>query len=162
LPEFFRKGGYSTHLIGKWHLGFCAKKYLPTSRGFDEHFGFLSGQIDYSKHTVSRDPKSYSGEYLITDYYANNTVHLSENYCSNEFTDRAIQVAKNSKNSKPFFTFLTYAVPHAPTSATNWWKNKVQGRVRRIKITHVNLRHINLCNLEKYRYKIPVKNFNKK
>ena len=52
LPEFFKAGGYSTHMIGKWHLGFCKNSYKPTYRGFDTSFGNYGGQIQYFNHTV--------------------------------------------------------------------------------------------------------------
>ena len=47
LPEVLKRNGYRTHLIGKWHLGHCNKKYLPLSRGFDTHYGFWQGAEDY-------------------------------------------------------------------------------------------------------------------
>ena len=37
LPQ---AGGYSTHLVGKWHLGYCNKKFLPTRQdGCDDFYG---------------------------------------------------------------------------------------------------------------------------
>jgi len=53
LPQYFKDGGYSTHMIGKWHLGFCKDSYKPSNRGFDTSFGIYSGQIDYFDHTVT-------------------------------------------------------------------------------------------------------------
>ncbi|KAL5008803.1 hypothetical protein ScPMuIL_014384 [Solemya velum] len=50
LPQKMKDLGYSTHMIGKWHLGFCDWKYTPTFRGFDSFLGFYSGAEDYYTH----------------------------------------------------------------------------------------------------------------
>ena len=47
LPELLGQGGYSTALVGKWHLGYCNKAYLPTNRGFDSFFGQYNHVTDY-------------------------------------------------------------------------------------------------------------------
>ena len=31
--------GYSTNMVGKWHIGWCNQTYLPNSRGFDAYRG---------------------------------------------------------------------------------------------------------------------------
>lgn len=42
LPEQLKKAGYTTHHIGKWHLGDTVKAAWPSQHGFDDWFGFLT------------------------------------------------------------------------------------------------------------------------
>ena len=91
LPEFFREGGYSTHMIGKWHLGFCKSGYLPMKRGFDTSFGIFGGEIDYYKHTV--------GPQKLVDYFRNDEPVNNNVYCGKDFTNEAIDIAKVSANT---------------------------------------------------------------
>ena len=43
MPQYFQQAGYTTHAVGKWHLGFCHQNYTPTYRGFDTFYGFYLG-----------------------------------------------------------------------------------------------------------------------
>lgn len=52
LPEYLRELGYSTHIVGKWHLGFYKREYTPTYRGFESHVGYWTGHQDYFDHTA--------------------------------------------------------------------------------------------------------------
>jgi arylsulfatase B/arylsulfatase I/J len=37
IPKVLRDhGGYATHALGKWHLGYFKAEYTPTHRGFDQ------------------------------------------------------------------------------------------------------------------------------
>ena len=46
LAERLKGMGYRTGMVGKWHLGF-KEGLQPHQRGFDEHYGFLSGSRSY-------------------------------------------------------------------------------------------------------------------
>ena len=39
--------GYSSHCVGKWHLGHSSRKQWPTGRGFKSFSGYLLGVEDY-------------------------------------------------------------------------------------------------------------------
>ena len=44
------RAGYQSHIVGKWHLGFCNRKFWPQNRGFDSYYGFLTGMEGYYNH----------------------------------------------------------------------------------------------------------------
>eukprot|EP01105_Mastigella_eilhardi_P005252 TRINITY_DN16_c0_g1_i1.p1 TRINITY_DN16_c0_g1~~TRINITY_DN16_c0_g1_i1.p1 ORF type:complete len:477 (-),score=112.55 TRINITY_DN16_c0_g1_i1:66-1496(-) len=50
IPKRLKEANYATHIVGKWHLGFCDPHYYPTARGFDTWFGYSSGMQDYWTH----------------------------------------------------------------------------------------------------------------
>jgi len=47
IAERLKRAGYATAMFGKWHVGFEPDR-VPTARGFDTFYGFLSGQHDYT------------------------------------------------------------------------------------------------------------------
>ena len=50
MPALLREAGYATAAIGKWHLGDCDERYLPTFRGFDHFLGYMAGAQSYYHH----------------------------------------------------------------------------------------------------------------
>ena len=47
LPELLTSAGYSTHMVGKWHLGFSRWGDIPVGRGFQTHTGGYHGVLEY-------------------------------------------------------------------------------------------------------------------
>ena len=42
MPEYFNSAGYTSQIVGKWHLGFTSWEHTPTFRGFSSFYGFYS------------------------------------------------------------------------------------------------------------------------
>jgi arylsulfatase A-like enzyme len=106
LPSLIKKAGYSTHLIGKWHLGFIPK-YNPNANGFDTFFGYHGGGVDYISHT---DP---SGN---LDLYENEKQVNQKGYSTDLFAERAVNIILQ-KNQQPYFLSVQFNAPHWPWQA---------------------------------------------
>lgn len=52
LPHNLGLLGYSSHLVGKWHLGYCKRAFLPTRRGFRTFYGYYGPQQGYFNHST--------------------------------------------------------------------------------------------------------------
>jgi arylsulfatase B len=50
MPEYMRDLGYKTIGFGKWNIGHCNEKYLPSARGFDHFLGYLCPGHGYVDH----------------------------------------------------------------------------------------------------------------
>ncbi|KAH8071574.1 sulfuric ester hydrolase [Aureococcus anophagefferens] len=50
MAQYLKALGYSTHMVGKWHLGHYNNASTPLNRGFDSFYGFYSGGVDYLTH----------------------------------------------------------------------------------------------------------------
>lgn len=109
IAETLKSGGYTTGLIGKWHLGYEGNT-LPNSQGFDEFYGHRGGKIDYFTHfdTAQKVKGSKDGRH---DFFENDKEIFPEGYATELFTDRAVGFVDRHKE-KPFFMFLSYNAPH--------------------------------------------------
>mmetsp|Transcript_44777 Transcript_44777/g.71554 ORF Transcript_44777/g.71554 Transcript_44777/m.71554 type:complete len:575 (+) Transcript_44777:96-1820(+) len=55
IPQMLGKLGYSSHMVGKWHLGHCDARYTPTGRGFKSWTGYLTGAEGYNVPSIVGD-----------------------------------------------------------------------------------------------------------
>ena len=104
IPSLLKKAGYSTELIGKWHLGFLPE-FSPLKSGYDKFFGFFGGTAHYFDHgTKSRMP-----------LYEDDIPVDRNGYMTNLLGDRAVSTVAGSAQSKqPFFMSLHFNAPHYP------------------------------------------------
>ncbi len=107
LPRLLKDAGYTTALIGKWHLGY-EPRFHPRNHGFDSFFGVLGDSVDYFFHTEpdGKYPLERNGESVDRN-----------GYLTDILTEEAIQFLRQQSKEKPFFLFVSYTAPHAPYQA---------------------------------------------
>jgi arylsulfatase A len=101
LAEVLRDAGYRTAVIGKWGLGQPGSTGEPNKQGFDYAFGFLDHRHAHRQFT---DHLWRNGERLAVD--------VNRDYANDLFTKEAAAFIERA-DSRPFFVYLNYTVPHA-------------------------------------------------
>ena len=116
LAVGLRAAGYSTYMVGKWHLHQPKTGFKPTDRGFDEFYGMLGGYNScwhenpyYTRWPEGRTKRPYTsaeggkpGTFYSTDAFA----------------DYAVDFLADARGRKqPFFLYLAFNAPHFPLHA---------------------------------------------
>lgn len=107
LPQALKEAGYSTALVGKWHLGHARREYWPRQRGFDYHYGPLIGEIDYFTHEMHGQ----------RDWYRNNQPLKEKGYVTTLLGQDAVRLIGAHDPKKPLFMYLAFTAPHTPYQA---------------------------------------------
>jgi arylsulfatase A-like enzyme len=116
LASVLRRAAYRTALVGKWHLGF-PPAFSPLLSGYDEHFGPLSGGVDYFTHQDS---------FGVHDLFENGTEVEHDGYLTDLLSERAARfVARCGREKTPFLLSLHYTAPHWP------WETRDDGELAR-------------------------------
>jgi arylsulfatase len=127
IPAVLGQQGYSTFMVGKWHLTAgdemnlgSAKDHWPLGRGFERYYGFLGAEtnqwypsLTYDNHPVEQ-PKSPEEGYHFTE----------------DITDRALGFIRDLKAvapEKPFFLYYAPGACHAPHHAPKEWIERYRG-----------------------------------
>jgi len=115
LGNVLKNAGYTTGLIGKWHLDGFDTTATPLAHGFDYFYGWL---LAY--------PQTYASTYWPDLWYrAGKIVPIPQNqngqhkyYTSEIITDDAIDfISHHKKDKKPFFVMVNHSNPHSPLDA---------------------------------------------
>lgn len=120
LPEMLKKAGYSTAIIGKWHLG-DQPVFLPVNNGFDYWFGLpYSNDMGIRKDKVPLLPLMQNKK-VIEEINQDSKVDMS--MITKRYTDEAIKWIGENKR-RPFFLYLAHTMPHNPVAAREQFHRK--------------------------------------
>ncbi len=121
LPEFLGKAGYRSAIYGKWDLG-ALRRYLPTSRGFDDFYGFVNTGIDYYTHE----------RYGVPSMVRNLTWTEEDKgtYATYLFEREALRFLDEPRGESPFFLYLPFNAPHNSSSLDPRIRTTVQAPER--------------------------------
>jgi len=115
LPEYLKSAGYTTGMIGKWHLG-GDEGEMPLDRGFMEYFGspapahyYLPGNDDRKPFggPIYRNAEPVEETEYLTDAYGREAVAFIERH-----------------RDETFFLYLPLNGPHTPIAPTKEWQGK--------------------------------------
>ncbi|MEO1615643.1 MAG: sulfatase-like hydrolase/transferase [Planctomycetota bacterium] len=140
LGEMLQERGYTTGIMGKWHLGGSAD-FHPFRHGFDEFFGFTheghyfvpppyEGVMTMLRRRVLPGGRAgrWVGDRMIysthmghnePDYDANNPIvrggqpHAENEYLTDSLTRESRSFIKRHAD-KPFFLYVAYNAVHSP------------------------------------------------
>ena len=104
IAEMLRSLGYSTHLIGKWHLGFTGGRH-PNDQGFDTFLGFQGTTPDY----VGHDPDA--------PLYRQKTAIKNTGSVTDTLGAEAVGILQ-AQRTKPLLMVLSWTATHDPLQGT--------------------------------------------
>jgi len=128
IQELLKKAGYTTALIGKWHLG-VHEENKPCNFGFDYQYGFYASHSLYDNED---DPgivnvkieEDFSDAYIWKGQrdgphaiYRNCNEIEEKEYLTNAITRECKDFIKSNIDTS-FFLIASYSAPHTPLQAT--------------------------------------------
>ena len=142
IPEMLNEKGYTSALVGKWHLGH-AVGYLPTDQGFDSYFGVPgTNHGDAMNHGLPvADGFKPGGGLTMADYEADadkgthgrSTVLMRDDrviewptditQLTKRYTQESVRFIKEN-NDNPFFLYIAHSTPHHPYTVDASFRGK--------------------------------------
>jgi arylsulfatase A-like enzyme len=111
MAQRMKAVGYTTGIVGKWHLGATRPDFLPAARGFDFSIGSvgnLGGEGERDGFYRDKEKlEDLPGQPITSPVYARESVGFLE-----------------ANKDKPWFLYLTFNAVHAPHVASEKWLEK--------------------------------------
>jgi arylsulfatase A-like enzyme len=108
ISEAFRRVGYQTALVGKWHLGHAQETYHPNRRGFEHFYGHLHTEVGYFPPFAAQSGRDFQRNGESIDDAGYETFLLGR--------EGARWIRERDKQ-RPFFLYMPFIAPHTPLEA---------------------------------------------
>jgi arylsulfatase A-like enzyme len=114
-PAEFRRQGYQTAQIGKWHTG--------TDTGFGRDWDY---QIVWNRPAHPENAGHYYTDQILT---FNGEERKVQGYSTDNYTDWAVEYIRGEHRdaNKPWYLWLCYGAVHGPTTPADRHKGKLAG-----------------------------------
>ena len=136
LAELMQDQGYTTQMIGKWHLG-NEPQFLPTNQGFSAYFGLPYSNdmwpVEFDGTPAKKDSPyaKYPALPLLrikAGQVVPDTVQIIETLddqaaLTGLYTDKAVDFIRENRKS-PFFLYLAHSMTHVPIAASETFKGQ--------------------------------------
>lgn len=119
IPKLLQANRYVSGIFGKWDLG-SLKRFLPTSRGFDDFYGFVNTGIDYYTHERYGAPSMMRNETWTTEDKGTYATYLFEREALRFLNDHA------DPDGDPFFLYVPFNAPHGSSALEPEIRSTVQ------------------------------------
>ncbi|WP_026956958.1 sulfatase family protein [Algoriphagus vanfongensis] len=119
IAEMLKTKGYSTGIVGKWHLGH-QPEFLPSKQGFDSYFG-----LPYSNDMWPHHPETKNYYPPLPLYEGDSVIQIldDQSQLTTWYTEKAVSFIEENQE-KPFFLYLAHSMPHVPLFVSEKFKGK--------------------------------------
>lgn len=118
-PVLLKELGYQSHMMGKWHLGFCAWECTPLYKGFDTFMGYYQGYSSHYDHMMNLGQlKGHDWKEGKEEDRDSDGIHSTD-----LIADRTIEyIDAWEEGDDPLYMYVTFGAPHAPLAAPEEYK----------------------------------------
>uniref|UniRef100_A0A3P8UEL6 Galactosamine (N-acetyl)-6-sulfatase n=1 Tax=Cynoglossus semilaevis TaxID=244447 RepID=A0A3P8UEL6_CYNSE len=129
LPKLLKEKGYTSKLVGKWHLGH-RPEHLPLNNGFDEWLGSPNCHFGPYNNIGRPNIPIYFNSEMVGRYYEDEFVidgKTGESNITMMYLNESMEfILRQSKAHRPFFLYYAPDATHAPVYASKKFLGKSQ------------------------------------
>lgn len=122
IASMLKQAGYSTHQVGKWHVGMATPDHTPTGRGFDSSFGYFHGSNNYYTEVVGRCDGVAMVDLWDTDKPASDM--NGTEYEEGLFKQRLLDIVNDQNTDNPLFLYYGPHLIHTPLDVPDEYLEK--------------------------------------